>query len=87
MAGVVRRSGKPHLLRYLLCGVLSQSHVALELVRPHLILGAATVHFEDQNSSLKKCGHMGGKVVVPTSEFIQKLVAAGLAADVEDVPT
>jgi isocitrate lyase len=49
--------------------------------------GAASVHFEDQLSSVKKCGHLGGKVLVPTSEFIQKLVAARLAADVMGVPT
>ena len=49
--------------------------------------GAAGVHFEDQLSSAKKCGHMGGKVLVPTREFIQKLIAARLAADVLDVPT
>src|SRR5260370_3628157 len=49
--------------------------------------GAAGVHFEDQLSSAKKCGHPGGKVVVPTREFIEKLVAARLAADVCGVPT
>jgi isocitrate lyase len=49
--------------------------------------GAACVHFEDQLSSAKKCGHLGGKVLVPTSEAIQKLVAARLAADVMGVPT
>jgi isocitrate lyase len=49
--------------------------------------GAAGVHFEDQLSSAKKCGHLGGKVVVPTREFIEKLVAARLAADVCGVPT
>jgi isocitrate lyase len=49
--------------------------------------GAAAVHFEDQLSSAKKCGHLGGKVLVPGSEFIQKLIAARLAADVLDVPT
>ncbi len=49
--------------------------------------GAAGVHFEDQLASVKKCGHMGGKVLVPTSEAVQKLIAARLAADVCDVPT
>jgi isocitrate lyase len=49
--------------------------------------GAAAVHFEDQLASAKKCGHMGGKVVVPIREFVQKLVAARLAADVCGVPT
>lgn len=60
---------------------------AFELMRAMIDAGAAAVHFEDQNSAVKKCGHMGGKVLVPTSEFTQKLVAARLAADVEDVPT
>ncbi len=58
-----------------------------ELMKSMIEAGAACVHFEDQLSSLKKCGHMGGKVVVPTQEFIQKLVAARLAADVMGVPT
>ena len=49
--------------------------------------GAAAVHFEDQLSSEKKCGHLGGKVLVPTSQFVRTLVAARLAADVADVPT
>jgi isocitrate lyase len=49
--------------------------------------GASGVHFEDQLASEKKCGHMGGKVLLPTSQFIQVLVAARLAADVLDVPT
>jgi isocitrate lyase len=49
--------------------------------------GAAAVHFEDQLASEKKCGHLGGKVLVPTSQFLRTLVAARLAADVLDVPT
>ena len=49
--------------------------------------GAAGVHFEDQLSSAKKCGHMGGKVLVPTNEAVAKLNAARLAADVAGVPT
>ena len=49
--------------------------------------GAAGVHFEDQLASAKKCGHLGGKVLVPTKEFVAKLQAARLAADVCDVPT
>ena len=49
--------------------------------------GAAGVHFEDQLASVKKCGHMGGKVLVPTQEAVQKLIAARLAADVAGVPT
>lgn len=60
---------------------------AYELMRAMIEAGAAAVHFEDQLSSVKKCGHMGGKVVVPISEFVQKLVSARLAADVCRVPT
>ncbi|HEX7186470.1 MAG TPA: isocitrate lyase [Thermoanaerobaculia bacterium] len=59
---------------------------AFELMKDMIEAGAAGVHFEDQLSSAKKCGHMGGKVLVPTSEFEQKLIAARLAADVLDVP-
>ncbi|HHB90816.1 MAG TPA: isocitrate lyase [Anaerolineae bacterium] len=58
-----------------------------ELVKALIEAGAAGIHLEDQLSSAKKCGHMGGKVLVPTSEFIRKLVAARLAADVMGVPT
>lgn len=60
---------------------------AYELMRGMIEAGAAGVHFEDQLSSAKKCGHLGGKVLVPTQEAINKLVAARLAADVEGVPT
>src|SRR6185312_11074054 len=60
---------------------------AFELMKNMIEAGAAGVHFEDQLSSAKKCGHLGGKVLVPTSEAIQKLVAARLAADVLGVPT
>jgi len=60
---------------------------AYELMKAMIEAGAACVHFEDQLSSAKKCGHLGGKVLVPTSEAIQKLVAARLAADVMGVPT
>ena len=60
---------------------------AFELMKAMIEAGAACVHFEDQLSSAKKCGHLGGKVLVPTTEAIQKLVAARLAADVMDVPT
>lgn len=59
---------------------------AFELMKAMIEAGAAAVHFEDQLASAKKCGHMGGKVLVPTQEFIQKLVAARLAADVMGVP-
>ncbi len=60
---------------------------AHELMKAMIEAGAAGVHFEDQLASAKKCGHMGGKVLVPTQEAIQKLVAARLAADICDVPT
>ena len=58
-----------------------------ELMRAMIAAGAAGVHFEDQLASEKKCGHMGGKVLVPTAQAIRNLVAARLAADVEGVPT
>lgn len=58
-----------------------------ELVKAMIEAGAAAVHLEDQLSSLKKCGHMGGKVLVTTREFIPKLIAARLASDVLGVPT
>jgi isocitrate lyase len=60
---------------------------AFELMKAMIEAGAASVHFEDQLSSFKKCGHMGGKVLAPTREAIDKLVAARLAADVLDIPT
>jgi isocitrate lyase len=59
---------------------------AFELMKAMLDAGAAGVHFEDQLASVKKCGHMGGKVLVPTREAVEKLVAARLAADVMGVP-
>jgi isocitrate lyase len=60
---------------------------AFELMKAMIEAGAAAVHFEDQLASVKKCGHMGGKVLVPTQEAVQKLIAARLAADVMGVPT
>lgn len=60
---------------------------AYELMKGMIEAGAGGVHFEDQLASVKKCGHMGGKVLVPTQEAVQKLVAARLAADVSAVPT
>ncbi len=60
---------------------------AFELMKAMIEAGAAGVHFEDQLSSAKKCGHMGGKVLVPTQDAINKLAAARLAADICDVPT
>jgi len=60
---------------------------AFELMKSMIEAGAAGVHFEDQLSSVKKCGHMGGKVLVPTREAVSRLIAARLAADVLGVPT
>lgn len=60
---------------------------AFELMKNMIAAGAAGVHFEDQLAAVKKCGHMGGKVLVPTQEAVQKLVSARLAADVMGVPT
>jgi isocitrate lyase len=60
---------------------------AFELMKSMIEAGAAGVHFEDQLASEKKCGHMGGKVLIPTSAFIRTLIAARLAADVAGVPT
>src|SRR5690242_18089846 len=60
---------------------------AFELMKGMIEAGAAAVHFEDQLASEKKCGHMGGKVLVPTCQFIRTLTAARLAADVMGVPT
>lgn len=60
---------------------------AFELTKALIEAGASGVHFEDQLASEKKCGHLGGKVLVPTSQFIRTLTAARLAADVMDVPT
>jgi isocitrate lyase len=60
---------------------------AHELMKSMIRAGAGGVHFEDQLASVKKCGHMGGKVLVPSQEAVQKLIAARLAADVSGVPT
>jgi len=60
---------------------------AYELMKGMIIAGAAGVHFEDQLASAKKCGHMGGKVLVPTQDAVDKLIAARLAADILGVPT
>ena len=60
---------------------------AFELMKAMIEAGAAGVHFEDQLASEKKCGHLGGKVLVPTSHFIRTLTTARLAADILDVPT
>jgi isocitrate lyase len=60
---------------------------AFELMKHMIRAGAAAVHFEDQLSSAKKCGHMGGKVLIPTGEAINKLIAARLASDIAGVPT
>ncbi len=60
---------------------------AFELAKNMIVSGAAGVHYEDQLAAVKKCGHMGGKVLIPTQEAIQKLISARLAADVLGVPT
>lgn len=60
---------------------------AYELMKSMIEAGVAGVHFEDQLASEKKCGHMGGKVLVPTSQFVRTLIAARLASDVLEVPT
>ena len=60
---------------------------AFELMKSMIEAGASGVHFEDQLAAEKKCGHLGGKVLVPTSQFVRTLVSARLAADVMDVPT
>src|SRR5581483_875489 len=60
---------------------------AFEVMKAMIEAGAAGVHFEDQLAAEKKCGHLGGKVLVPTSQFVRTLTAARLAADVLDVPT
>src|ERR1039457_1096342 len=60
---------------------------AFELMKAFIEAGAAGVHFEDQLSSEKKCGHLGGKVLIPSSQFVRTLVAARLAADTMGVPT
>ncbi len=60
---------------------------AFELMKSMITAGAAGVHFEDQLAAEKKCGHMGGKVLVPTNQFVQTLIGARLASDVLGVPT
>ena len=60
---------------------------SFELMKSMIEAGAAGVHFEDQLASEKKCGHLGGKVLVPTDQFVRTLTSARLAADVLDVPT
>jgi len=60
---------------------------AFELTKNMIIAGAAGVHFEDQLAAVKKCGHMGGKVLIPTEEAVQKLISARLASDILGVPT
>jgi isocitrate/methylisocitrate lyase len=80
--------------RYWLAPILADAEAgfggvlnAFELMKAYIEAGAAGVHFEDQLASEKKCGHLGGKVLVPTSQFVRTLAAARLAADVCGVPT
>ena len=87
-------SAEGHITREWLAPIVADAEAgfggvlnAYELMKQMIAAGAAGVHFEDQLASEKKCGHLGGKVLVPTSEFIKKLSAARLAADVMDVPT
>ncbi len=91
---IYHSQGKSHTMPYWYAPIVADAEAgfggvlnAFELMKMMIEAGAAGVHFEDQLSSAKKCGHMGGKVLVPTQEAIQKLVAARLAADVMDVPT
>ncbi len=91
---IYHAQGKSHTMPYWFAPIIADAEAgfggvlnAFELTKMMIEAGAAGVHFEDQLSSAKKCGHMGGKVLVPTQEAIQKLVAARLAADVLDVPT
>ncbi|MBD3402017.1 isocitrate lyase [candidate division GN15 bacterium] len=91
---IMHSSGKSHTMPYWYAPIVADGEAgfggvlnAFELTKAMIEAGVAGVHFEDQLSSAKKCGHMGGKVLVPTSEAVQKLIAARLAADVMDVPT
>jgi isocitrate lyase len=91
---VTHAEGKTETMPYWFAPIVADAEAgfggilnAYELMKSMIEAGAAGVHFEDQLSSAKKCGHMGGKVLVPTQEAIQKLVAARLAADVLDAPT
>ncbi len=91
---VAHNAGISHQMPYWYAPIVADAEAgfggilnAFELMKAMIEAGAAAVHFEDQLSSSKKCGHMGGKVLVPTQEAIAKLVAARLAADVLDVPT
>ena len=92
--GTAAKNGQAADKRYWLAPIVADAEAgfggplnAFELMKAMIEAGAAAVHFEDQLSSEKKCGHLGGKVLVPTSHFIRTLVAARLAADVMDVPT
>jgi isocitrate lyase len=87
-------NGVPKARRYWLAPIVADAEAgfggplnAFELMKGMIEAGAAGVHFEDQLSSEKKCGHLGGKVLVPTGHFIRTLISARLAADVLEVPT
>ncbi|MFV8754603.1 isocitrate lyase [Nannocystaceae bacterium ST9] len=93
-ADQVERSEKGEASRHWLVPIVADAEAgfggplnAFELMKRMIEAGAAAVHFEDQLASEKKCGHLGGKVLVPTAAFIRTLVAARLAADVSNVPT
>jgi len=89
-----KKNGKTGTARHWLAPIMADAEAgfggplnAFELMKSMIEAGAAGVHFEDQLSSEKKCGHLGGKVLIPTSHFIRTLIAARLAADVCGVPT
>ncbi len=93
-SGPIRSSAEGRAGRYWYAPIIADAEAgfggplnAFELMKAMIEAGAAGVHFEDQLSSEKKCGHLGGKVLVPTNQFIRTLVAARLAADVAGVPT
>src|SRR5207237_4992844 len=89
-----RNGANDHAVRHWLAPMVADAEAgfggplnAFELMKAMIEAGAAGVHFEDQLASEKKCGHLGGKVLVPTGQFIRTLVAARLAADVLEMPT
>jgi isocitrate lyase len=91
---ITHHEGRSHTMPYWYAPIVADGEAGFggllnlyELTKAMIEAGVAGVHYEDQLSSFKKCGHMGGKVLVPTDEMVKKLVAARLAADVMGVPT